>query len=216
MRKYILFATSALAIFLMAATVLAQTQSVSAASEGQHEGLVVAYTEGESLTIVDGSGVESVFALASTLKIVPPEDAGRLAVGVYVTVYVSESEGSLVVQAIVIHAQPPVGFPLLTPLPTQPKDPNLPTSTPLPTKLPLGTPVATKVITEDTTEPPTKVVPTEVVTETPVGSETPTEPASSTPASREKLNTQADAEKLVKSFFDWLASLFGLASLSQG
>lgn len=214
MRKYILFATSALAIFLMAATVSAQTKTPSEALDGQHEGVVVAYAEGESLTIVDWNGVESEFALASPLKIVPPEDAGLLAVGVYVTVYVSESEGAMVAQSIVIHAQPPIGFPLLTPLPTQPKDPNLPTSTPLPTKLPEGTPVSTKVIGEEPTERPTKVLPTEVVTETPVGSETPTETVE--PTQGEKLNSQADAEKLVKSFFDWLASLFGLASLARG
>jgi hypothetical protein len=216
MRKYILFATSALAIFLMAATVFAQPNTALAASEAQHEGLVVAYTEGESITIVDWNGVESMFALASPLKIVPSEDAGLLAVGVYVTIFVSDVEGTMVVQSIVIHSQPPVGFPLLTPLPTQPKDPNLPTSTPLPTKLPMGTPVSTKVIGEEPTERPTKVVPTEVVTETPVGSETPTETAEPTQASGEKLNSQADAEELITSFFEWLASLFSFASLSRG
>lgn len=208
MRKFNLFATTAIAILLVAALVVSQTNTASAAPEVQRVGLVVAYTEGQSITIVDRNGGQFTFELASPLKIVPPHRADMLAVGAYVTIIAPNNipNGKHIAQGIVIHPQPPAGFPIptntLTPVPTETA---LPTETLTETPLPAETETETPLPTETENEPP---LPTETETETPLPTEAMTEESPTpTPTNGEDLTTQADPERLIAAFFEWLISL---------
>jgi hypothetical protein len=232
MKKLSLFLLIALAFASLASWTSAQA-SPSLDPEVQRVGYVVAYTAGESITIVDRDGVQFTFALASNLKIVPVHRADLLKPGAYVTIIAPNNVagGKLIAAGIVIHPQAPSSFPsptfTFTPLPT---DTALPTATELPSETPTEVPTETVVVTETPTETPTgvfteTVTATETATETPteMATETATETATDTPTSTVEVPTdtptptetpavtvssQTDTQSMVTSFMDWLASLF--------
>jgi hypothetical protein len=85
MKKLSLFLGVALVFTLLVNLTSAQA-SPNLDPEVRRVGLVVAYTEGQSITIMDKDGNQFTFALASPLKIVPAHRANMLGVGAYVTI----------------------------------------------------------------------------------------------------------------------------------
>ncbi len=204
MRKFSLSVLTVLV--LMAVGFISPTKTASAAPEVERVGLVIAYTEGQSITIMDQHGDQFTFELDSHLKIVPPDRAHLLAPGAYVTIIAPNNfhEGKSIATGIVIHPHIPEGFPV----PTASFTP-LPTDTALPTDVSSETPTALETVEETVT-----------ATETLIGDETATETAtSSTEASTEETPTptetltetsspQADTHSAVETLVDWLASIF--------
>jgi hypothetical protein len=91
-------------------------------SEVRRVGLVVAYSPGNSITIVDRRSNEFTFELDSPLRIVPRHRAHLLARGAFVTVIAPNDApgGYHVAEGIVIHPNVPAGFPGATPSPAAP------------------------------------------------------------------------------------------------
>jgi hypothetical protein len=205
MRKFSLSVLTVLVLLLTTVAFVSPSNTASAAPEVQRVGLVIAYTEGQSITIIDQHGNQFTFELDSHLKIVPPDRAHLLAPGVYVTIIAPNNfhEGKSIATGIVIHPHIPEGFPV----PTASFTP-LPTDTALPTEVSSETPTALETVEETMT-----------VTETPIGNETPAETATSTEGSPEDTPTptetpagtslpQADTHSAVAALVDWLASIF--------
>ena len=75
-------------------------------------GLVIAYTPGDIITIMDRDGNQFTFTLAANLKIVPADRAAMLAPGAYVTIIAPNNvpNGKQIAVGIVIHPGVPNGF----------------------------------------------------------------------------------------------------------
>lgn len=205
MRKIRLTALTTLMVILTSAFAIHGITTVSAAPEVKRVGLVVAYTPGDSITIMDKDGDQYMFELGSPLKILPPNRANDLAVGMYVTIIAPNNipNGKHTAVGIVIHPDAPAGFPLptatFTPFPT---DTLVPTETELPTETATETPV--------TVESPTEGVnATETSTEnaTPTGTLT-VDPPTSTETLVVTALTPDDARSAMDAFMEWLAALF--------
>ncbi len=154
------------------------------AQNNPHVGVVVAYTAGQSITIMDRDGNQFTFELAPSLKIVPPQRASALAPGAYVTIIAPNNVpgGKQIAAGIVIHPGIPEGFPV----PSQ-------TSTPLPTPTLITTETATSTETPGDTPTPTGTITvTETLTETPTASGAPTETTTptATPSGPTAVETQ--------------------------
>jgi len=163
----------------------------------EHVGLVIAYTAGQSITIMDRDGNQFTFELAPSLKIVPPQRTNLLAPGAFVTIIAPNNVpgGKQIAQVIVIHPGVPGGFPVpsqtITPFPTQTSittgtgtvtaTATCVNETAIPTETP-GTPIGTPSSTETSTSTATAPCVTEPATptETPIGTPLSTETA--TPA----------------------------------
>jgi hypothetical protein len=80
----------------------------------QRVGIVVAYTEGQSITILGRDGDLSTFTLASPLKINPAKRADKLAPGAFVTVIAPNNDpnNQQVAEGIVVHPGVPTCFPI--------------------------------------------------------------------------------------------------------
>lgn len=195
MKKMSIFLFAALAFALLANRTGVQASPASDA-EVHLVGLVVEYTESQSISIVNKDGNQYDFELAALLKIVPVHRANMLGPGAYVTVIAPNnvSNGKQIATGIVIHPKVPSGFPMpaatLTPAPTDAT--MVPTETGLPTEPPTGEPTETMTPTE---------TPTEVEPPTETATPTPTEETSS-----ETELSQVDVQMAVISLVDWLAS----------
>jgi hypothetical protein len=79
----------------------------------ENVGLVIAYTPGESITIVGRDGELETFTLASPLRIVPANRAGLLGPGAFVTVQAPSNDPNnrQTAVGIVIHPDRPRNFP---------------------------------------------------------------------------------------------------------
>jgi hypothetical protein len=79
----------------------------------EHVGLVIAYTSGESITIVSRDGELETFTLASPLRIVPANRAGLLGPGAFVTVQAPNNDpnNKQTAVGIVVHPDRPRNFP---------------------------------------------------------------------------------------------------------
>ena len=194
MRKINVLAVIALLLAVLTGLTLTQVHGVSAQSEAP-VGVVVAYTPGVGITIVDQKGNQIEFALDATVKIEPPDADKSLKVGSYVTIIApaSISKGKQVAVGIVVHPDKE-----LLPSATPGEKELLPSATPL---------------VKDT------AAPTEVpMTATPKVGETPTtvESATATPVDTLTLKTspettankEAGAEGKSNPFIEWLKSLF--------
>src|SRR5689334_21592319 len=113
MRKITLILVSMLVAALAISMTNVQASPISD-PEVQRVGLVVAYTEGQSITIMDKDGNQFTFTLASPLKIVPADRANMLGPGAYVTIIAPNNVpgGKMIATGIVIHPQPPSSFPI--------------------------------------------------------------------------------------------------------
>lgn len=106
--------------------------------EVQRVGVVVAYSPGQSITIVDRHSNQFTFELASPLKIVPAHRAGMLARGTFVTIIAPNNVpgGKQIAVGIVIHPGVPRGFlapsPTFTPVPSETPTPGPPLEFPAP------------------------------------------------------------------------------------
>lgn len=154
------------------------------AQGNSHVGVVIAYTAGQSITIMDRDGNQFTFELAPSLKIVPPQRASALAPGAYVTIIAPNNVpgGKQIAVGIVIHPGIPEGFPM----PSQ-------TSTPLPTPTAITTGTATSTETPvDTPTPTGTITVTETLTETPtaIGAPTETTTPTATPSEPTAVETQ--------------------------
>lgn len=201
MRKTNVYLIIALALALVASLTFNQITAASAQTN-EPVGVVVDYVPGQSITIVDQQGNQSVYSLSPSLKILPPGRASSLAVGSFVTVIApaSLSAGKQIAVGLVVHPQVPNGWNVpitsATPLATG-------TSSGTETATPTGT-LATETPTPFFTETPTAVgtlTVTETATPTPAGAftDTPTPTATATGGGAAATNT---------SFFEWLRSLF--------
>ncbi len=221
MRKFNLLLILALTAALLASLTLHQVQSASAQGESP-VGVVVAYTPGQSITIVDQTGAQHEYAISPNVRILPPGRAHALTIGSFVTIIApaSFSQGKQVAVGIVVHPAVPGGWVV----PTM-------SSTPIATETGVGTETATPVgtvvtdtatpvgtlVTETATPVGTMVTDTATATETATGTplvtdtatetatpsmmETPTETATATPLAG---GTSASTN----TFISWLASLF--------
>jgi hypothetical protein len=169
------------------------------AGAGAPVGVVVAYTPGQSITIVDQSGTEQEYVISSNLKILPPGAADSLAVGSFVTIIApaSVSDGKQMAVGIVVHPQVPPGWSI----------PAL-TTTVFPSATPVGTEMASPTgtlptVTATLSETPTPIepgTPTETPSMTPVVILTETATPTPTPAG-------GGATTTGNSFIDWLRSI---------
>jgi hypothetical protein len=195
MRKLsrILFAVATVAILALA--FLSPSATVSAAPEVQRVGLVVDYVPNESISIVDKDGVQYDFTIAPDLKILPADRQTMLGVGAYVTIIAPNKVpgGKSIATGIVIHPKAPDGFKILA-APATPLSKDTPTAS---TEVSNATPV------ETATETPAGI---ETATPTPKGSETGT-PVVTISAEQ--------AQSIVKSFLEWLASIIRQLSTSS-
>jgi hypothetical protein len=193
MKKIRLFVFAALAIALLSIPMVAQASS-KPDQEVERVGLVVAYTPNESITIADRDGVQTTFAIAADVKILPKHRAAELVVGSYVTI-ISPNSADGVATGIVIHPQVPNGF-------TNATEPPLPSAT------------STSEPVETATESPTS-------TETPAVTETETETATATATNTGEVPTDtatatstatgtaaANPQAAAQSFIEWLTLLF--------
>ena len=179
MRKFNMLMLTALTIAPFVTTAFTHVQSVSAQDSG-HVGVVVAYVPRQSITIVDQSGGQHEFQLASSVKILPPKRASALAVGSFVTIIAPNSifGGKQVAVGLVVHPHVPNGWNIVAI-----------TGTPVATTTIVGTLTATPNGALLTTE--TAATPTSTVTATPTV--TPLGGTSTTPTT--------------DSFIQWLTSL---------
>src|SRR5512139_3568048 len=115
-------------------------------------GVVVDYLPGQGITIVDQSGTQHQYTIASTVKILPPVRANALTVGSFVTVIApaSLSQGKQVAVGIVVHPHIPPGW-------------NVPSTS--------ATPPMTGTAIETFTATPTPII---LATDTATATETPT------------------------------------------
>ena len=111
MRKTNIVLVVALVLSVLAGLTLNQANAVSAQSDSP-VGLVVAYTPGQSITIVDDKGFQSEYALDPFVKIQLSEKASPLGVGSFVTIKVpaSISKEKQIVVGIVVHPAVPKGW----------------------------------------------------------------------------------------------------------
>lgn len=191
MRKYNLLLLSALVMALLGTMAFAQAKVVSAQGS-EHVGIVVAYTPGQSITIVDQSGVQYEFQLASSLKMLPTKSGDSVAVGSFVTIIApnSLSDGKQVAVGIVVHPKVPDGWKVLLPSAT----PLVKNTAEAPGTLPTETPKAA------VTETPTVTAPSDA-TITPTALETSKMTPTATPLGG--ITTKVTNE----SFVQWLTSL---------
>jgi hypothetical protein len=203
MRKTNLLLIIALAVALMASALLNHVHTASA-QQVPPTGIVVAYTPGQSITIVDQQGVQHEYLLSTTLKILPPGQANSIAVGSFVTIIAPASlgNGKETAVGIVIHPNIPNGWnvPSLSATP-------LATNTPMATTSATPTTTGTQLATETTTATAT-VSGTPFATETGTATETPTaigtftETPTATPTP-----VGGGTTATANSFFEWLRSL---------
>jgi hypothetical protein len=193
MRKTNVLTVIAMILAVLTGLTLTQVGGVSAQGDAP-VGIVVAYTPGVSITIVDQKGNQIEFALASAVKIEPPDGEKSLKVGSYVTVIApaSISKGKQIAVGIVVHPDKK----LVTSATPWDKDllasqTPLVKDTPAPTEIPI-------TATPKVGETPTAV---ESVTATPLETFTTT---------LETTTNAKEAGKAVKSnsFIEWLKSLF--------
>ena len=188
----------ALPIALFVTTAFIQVQSVSAQDSG-HVGVVAAYVPGQSIKIVDQSGGQHEFELASAVKILPPKRASALAVGSFVTIIAPNSifGGKQVAVGIVVHPHVPNGWNITAIM---------------------GTPIATATIVGTFTTTPTgAVLTTETTTATATSTGTTTVTATSTTTTTGTLTKSAtptvtplggtSTTPTTDSFIQWLTSL---------
>ena len=173
----------ALALAAVASLALHQVNVVSAQGN-EPVGVVMAYTPGQSITIVDHEGTQHQYQLSSSLMILPPGRASSLVVGSFVTVIApaSSGNGTPIAMGIVVHPQVPPGWnvqamsPTAVPMETLVRTSTatstatlLETSTPTPTGTLTETPTPNGTATETTT--PT-VIGTTTETATPIATQT--------------------------------------------
>lgn len=191
MRKTNLVLVIALMLTVLTGLTLSQVNGVSAQGDAP-VGVVVAYTPGVSITIVDQKGNQSEFALDPAVKIQPSGKGDSIKVGSFVTIIAPASldKGKQKAVGIVVHPDVPKGWKVLDG-----------SATPLTKQPPSGTETAT----------PTGTLATETAavtaTATPMLSETvtPTETGMpKSPADAKSDGTTAKAD----TFIEWLRSLF--------
>lgn len=189
MRKAKIALAIALVLAAFAGIALNQVKEVSAQGD-LPVGMVVAYTPGVSITIIDQNGNQIEYALDAMLKIEPSGEEQNLKVGSFVTIIASAStsKGKQTAVGIVVHSEKEL-LPSATP---QIKNTAAPTNPPV---------TATPKVSETPT-------PADINTATPVETLT----VMPGPSSNAK-----ETEAAVKSntFIEWLRSLFRLV-LSQG
>lgn len=187
MRKVNFVVAISVMLALFAGLAIHQVSAVSAQGESPL-GVVVAYLPGVSITIIDVHGIQTEFALDSSLKIEPADKADSLKVGSFVTIIapanVDKTKKTAV--GIVVHPKTPDGLKEL-----------LPTATPLVKNTPMP-PEPTLTATPKASETPT---PFESASPTPF--ETLTETATPGPIPKQE-GTNASAN----AFIEWLRALF--------
>ncbi len=111
MRKTDILVIIALTLAVLASFAMNPT-SKAFAQEVPAVGIVVAYTPGESITIVDQSGNQREYMISSSLKIDPPEAANSITVGSFVTVITpaSLSKGKEMAVGLVVHLKIPADW----------------------------------------------------------------------------------------------------------
>jgi len=176
----------------MAATLTLNRVGTAFAQGSDSVGVVVAYTPGQSITIVDKSGTQHQYMLSSSLKILPSGRENTLAVGSFVTIIAPASldNGKQTAVGIVVHPQVLPGWNM-----------SAMTTTPLSTGTAEATftPPATGTAMETPTPTPTGT-PTPATTETPTGTLTETSTPTPTPAPGGTATT-------TNAFTDWLRTL---------
>jgi hypothetical protein len=127
-----------------ALTALSISVSPGKPAPKHHVGVVTAYTEGASITILAHDGNEYTFLITDQTKILPADRADELAVGRRVTVICPRdvTGGPFTAAGIVVHPEvedgdETPGTPTATPTPTETPTP---TDTPTPEVLPSDTP----------------------------------------------------------------------------
>lgn len=162
MRKTNILLIIALTLAMFASVTLTQIP-VASAQEVPPVGVVVAYVPGQSITIVDQSGMQHEYLLSPSLKILPPGSAISLAIGSFVTIIAPASlgDGKQTAVGIVVHPHIPIGWNVA-----------ILSATPLATGTAIASPTGT--LTSETPTP-TGTLATDTATETPTASETATE-----------------------------------------
>ncbi len=200
MRKTNVFLIVALGLALLASFTLSQ---VSVLAQGAAPvGVVVAYTPGQSITIVDHAGVQHEYQLSTSLKILPPGSESKLVVGSFVTIIAPASFGNnrQTAMGIVVHPGVPEGW-------------NLPASSPTVVSSETAvatfteTPTGVASMTETTTA--TAIV-TATDTETPAATETATALGTATDTATPTATPMGGAATTAttQSFIEWLKALF--------
>lgn len=192
MRKPNIVWAIALTVAVIAGLVLNQVNAVSAQGNSP-VGIVITYTPGVSITIVDQNGTQTEYTLDTLVKIEPAHKADSLKVGSFVTIIAPASVDKAQQKAvgIVVHPDKPDSFKIPGWVATA-----LIKNTPMPTEvLPTATPKASETPTPFMTATADTATPTLVETL----ASTPTPPA-----------TVKDSANAVKtdSFIEWLRSLF--------
>ena len=196
MRKFNLCMIIALAVAVLASLTFSQVSSAAAQQEPP-VGVVIAYTPGQSITIVDQRGTEHQYTISTNLKILPPGRANSLAVGSFVTIIAPASlnQGKQTAVGIVVHPNIPNGWNVPSAAAT-PLAPDTPT--------PIGTSSATETapVTVTGTQLATETM-TETATATPILEGTPSETPTATPTP-----PGGTATATTEGFVEWLRSLF--------
>lgn len=203
MRKTNIVLIIALALAMVASLALNRVNTV-AAQGNEPVGVVIAYTLGQNITIVDHEGVQHQYQLSSSLMILPPGRSNTLAVGSFVTVIApaSSGNGTPVAVGIVVHPHVPPGWNVsISPTAVDTETPQA-TSTPTAVGTESETSTPTAVETSTPTETPiVGTTETATPTSTPVGTETAASTATATPTGgATTINTNAIVE--------WLRALF--------
>jgi hypothetical protein len=188
-------AVIALMLAVLMGLTLTQVRGVSAQSDAP-VGVVVAYTPGVGITIVDQKGNQIEFALAATVKIEPPDADKSLKVGSYVTIIApaSISKGKQVAVGIVVHPEKDLELSA-----TAAEKELLASATPLVKDTPAPSEVPT-MATPKVGESPTAV---ESATADPMATLTVTATSETTVKAK-----VAGAEVKSNPFIEWLKSLF--------
>lgn len=169
------------------ASVSASSERAAASGQIRRVGIVIAYSPGGSITIMDRRGDFFDFTISSSVRILPSHRAHLLDVDAFVTVIspANSPNNKMVATSIVVHNGVPSGFPTLpptsTPTYTATSTPTYtPTQTPTntPTQTPTHTPTVTPTNTPTHTPSPT---PTNTPTHTPTPTSTPTNTPTFTP-----------------------------------
>ena len=173
MRTFNRFIISTIAIALLGIMTFAQANAASAQGS-EHVGIVVAYTPGQSITIVEQSGVQYEFKLDSSLKLLPTKSGDSVAVGSFVTIIApnSLSDGKQLAIGIVVHPKVPDGWKVLLPSATPLVKNTADATGTLPTENPktLVTETPTAAAPSDATITPTALETSKVTpTATPLG-----------------------------------------------
>jgi len=179
----------ALVLAVLAGVALNQVNEASAQGD-LPVGVVVAYTPGVSITIIDQKGNQIEFALDSAVKVEPPDGEKSLKLGAFVTIIApaSLSKEKQIAVGIVVHPEKELA----------------PSQTPLVKNTPVPT------------DPPATVTPKVSDTPTPpeINTPTPVETLTGTPAPSTTLKEDGKTLK-TNTFIEWLRSLF-LQVLSRG